>query len=175
MSRPPAPLDDAVAVALRAWLRAAIDDTTVEVVAGQVNRVPEPLGDNYVVFWPQSRVGTSTTVETWDTTDPDPAVLSFARGSTISYQIDLHGPLGADMAEMIATLWRSTWGVSTFDAAVGAPTFATDPRQAPFINGEKQYETRWTMVLHLHAKPVVSTPQEFADNVSVTINPPVGD
>lgn len=171
----PAITEDMICAALRTWLLLVVP-SGVEVVQGQANRVPEPLGDNYIVFWPLSRLRTATNVDTWDVSgDAAPEAIAHAHGTDVGFQIDLHGPGGADMAQTVATLWRDEYGTRTFNAAIGAPLYATDGRQAPFINGEKQYETRWAMTLHLHTAPIVSTPQEFADSVTVTINPPVGD
>lgn len=48
------PTDDEVATVLRAFLLSILP-TGVEVIQGQLNRVAEPVSDDFVVFWPIRR------------------------------------------------------------------------------------------------------------------------
>jgi hypothetical protein len=43
--------------------------------------------------------------------------------------------------------------------------YAGDPRQVPFINGEAQWEERWTLDVALQANQTVQVSQQFADEV----------
>lgn len=56
-----APTQSKISEALRAFVVAVVG-ADVPVVLGQVNRVPEPMQGNYVVFWPLSRPRLSTNV-----------------------------------------------------------------------------------------------------------------
>lgn len=84
-------------------------------------------------------------------------------------QLDVHGPNSMNNTKLIDTLFRSDFGVSFF-ASQGfpvVPLYCGDPRQAPWENAEQQIEFRWTMDLHLQVDMVVSSPQQFADQVVV--------
>lgn len=162
--------EDAILTALRAFLLAVLP-AGVEVIQGQVNRVPEPTSPDFVMMIPTNRTRLSANVDTWDTVMP-PVQMAAAHPTQLSVQLDIHGPNGSDNAQIITTLWRDSYACDAIDPAVFQPLFATDGRQAPFINGENQYENRWTLELALQANPIVSTPAPFADSVRVTIEGP---
>ena len=91
----------------------------------------------------------------------------------VTVQLDIHGPNGADFTQTISTLFRDDVGV-TLLAASGldiAPLYADDARQIPFVNAEQAYEWRWTIDAVLQANQVVTLPQDFADQVNVTLLP----
>lgn len=89
----------------------------------------------------------------------------------LTIQLDVHGPASADNSRVIETLFRSEYAVdlfATFEADV-APLYCDTPRQVPFLNAEQQYEFRWSMDAHLQVNPVVTTPQQFADEIIVKV------
>lgn len=94
--------------------------------------------------------------------------------SLVTVQIDFHAPdtTAGDFAQTVSTALRDEYGVSFF-AALSAPLsgvvpiHADDPRQAPFINAEAQYEWRWTVDCQLEVQQVVSVPQTYADAIAV--------
>jgi hypothetical protein len=145
----------------------------VEVVQGQVNRVAQPAGADFVVYTPILRTRLSTNVDTYDDeplADP-PVGLRLSRSPIqLTVQIDVHGPASGDNAQMISTVMRDEWATIAFGALTPdvQPLYADDPRQTPFTNGEDQIEFRWTIDCVLQANPIVSTPQDFADEVVVT-------
>ena len=49
------------------------------------------------------------------------------------------------------------------------PLYCDDGHQMPLINGEFQYEARWTIHARLQINPAISTPQEFADSLTPTL------
>lgn len=168
--QPSVTLDD-VFTALRGWLLQVLSEfASVEVVQGQVNRVPPPKAQNFVVMWPLRNMRLSTAVETWDDTPAE--IMDIARSTRLDIQLDVHGDDSADMAQVIATLWRSSFGVDTIPDRVFAPLFDVNPRQIPFINGEDQYENRWVIELSLQITPQVSTPMQYADKLHVNVMPP---
>ena len=82
----------------------------------------------------------------------------------VTVQLDVHGPSSADNAQVITTLFRDQYATQMFyqSGFDMAPLYTSDPRQSPFINGEQQYEDRWTIDLVLQANPVLSVPLQFA-------------
>jgi hypothetical protein len=84
-------------------------------------------------------------------------------------QIDCHGPNSLNNINTIDTLFRSEYGVDFF-AATGfwiAPLHVDTAGQMPFENAEKEMEWRWVMEAHLEIVPIVTTPQQFAQEVQI--------
>jgi len=92
----------------------------------------------------------------------------------IVVQLDFHSAnVGddADMAQIVSTAFRDGYAVtqfSTFNSAV-TPLYTGDPHQAPFLNAEQQYETRWSLDVHMQANQTISVPQQFADAATVNV------
>lgn len=86
-------------------------------------------------------------------------------------QLDIHGDLGADNAHIISTLFRDDYGVQLFKSSGFdvTPLYATEAKQLPFLNGEQQIESRWTMDIVVQCNPVVTVPQQFADQLAINI------
>lgn len=170
---PPAPTEDQMMTALRGFL-VDIVPAGVEVFQGQANRVPEPAGENFVMFTPRRRAPLATPVTVWDYDDDAAEELEHSKSTEVTVQLDMHGPLGADIAQTIATLWRNDWACQKLAGSGIQPLFANDGKQLPFINGENQYENRWMVEIVFQASPIVSTPQEFAATLAAEIEPPLG-
>lgn len=93
----------------------------------------------------------------------------------MTIQLDIHGPLAGDNAQIVSTLLRDTYGVDQF-ATSGfdvVPLYATDPKQLPFLNGEEQVETRYVVDAVLQCNPVVTIPQQYGNAASVLVQPPL--
>lgn len=91
----------------------------------------------------------------------------------LGVQLDFHGPNATNNVFAVDALFFSEYATNAF-AGSGFdvhPLYAEPPRQSPFINAEQQYEYRWTMDVQLQVNPVVTTPQQFADEVVVVVNP----
>jgi len=181
-----------VFTALRAFMLAILP-SGVSVIRGQVNRVAEPSGPDYVVLTPGTRTRLATNVDALTVTRTGLVFvgtggpITFVGSSPISFfsatgaktsqastqfavQVDVHGPNASDNAQIITTLFRDEYACDAL-AASGfeiQPLYASDPQQLAFINGEAQYEDRWGVDLQLQVNPVVSTPQEFADRLQIT-------
>lgn len=95
------------------------------------------------------------------------------QNSMATVQLDIHGPNGADNAQVISTLLRDEFGVEQFaiaDPTGGiSPLFADDPKQIPFINDSQQYEDRWVVECRLQVNQTVSVPQQYADGIDVRL------
>ena len=139
-----APGNDAVLTAVRSLLLEILP-TGWEVFAGQGNRVPEPTGVNFVVMTPSSRVRLSTNADTWAPDDTDPVGIDVAHGIEVKFQLDIHGPGGADAGSLIAAIMRDQWGVDFLKTSGITPLYADDGNQIPFLNAENQWEDRWVM------------------------------
>jgi hypothetical protein len=88
-------------------------------------------------------------------------------------QVDVYGLQGGpagDYAQTLSTLLRSEVATEFFRAENPAvsPLHADDPRQLAFVDGESQYEERWTLDVHLQVNGVVGVPQQFATVATVT-------
>jgi hypothetical protein len=92
-------------------------------------------------------------------------------GAQLTVQLDIHGPNGMSNARVIDTLFRSDYGYTVLQELSSqiAPLYCGDPRQLAFRNSEQQYEDRWVMEVEFEVTPLVSTTQQFADEVEVDI------
>lgn len=86
-------------------------------------------------------------------------------------QCDLHGPLSADNAQILYTVWRDAYASTlAFEQAASiAPLYADEPRQTVFDNGEQQMEQRWSVDLHMQVNPTINLTQQFADQLVINI------
>lgn len=155
--------------ALRSVLLSLIGSGT-EVIEGEINRVPEPVGPDFVVMIPITRERLSTNVDTYADI-PDAGVKLIAMPAAVTVQIDIHGPNSADNAAIIAAVFRDEsacdgLSLSGFDLA---PLYTSEPRQTPFINAEQQVEFRWAIDLTLQVNAVVTLAQDFAAEVVVSL------
>lgn len=159
----PVPDDTALMTVLRAVLL-WITGSTVEVIRGQLNRVAEPMGPDYLVFWPLGLDPIETPTETY--ADPYPAAggaTYVEMGAERRFQIDCHGPNSAATATRIATLARSLV-LSEYVATLSADVvllYADAARQTPFETAETQMVQRWSIDLVLQVNAVVTLSQDF--------------
>jgi hypothetical protein len=140
----------------------------IEVFRAQVNRVPMPIGPDFIEMTPILRERLATNVVTYiDTATPSQHVQNTQQSTQVTVQLDIYGPSSADNAQIITTLFRDTVTCDAF-AATGLavqPLYTGEPHEAPFVNGEMQYEYRWVVDVVLQANPIVTTAQDFADHL----------
>ena len=91
---------------------------------------------------------------------------SIMQPTKLTLQMDAHGPLSADNAQLLTTLLRDQYAVDAL-APTCAPLYASDPSQLPFINGEDQVEERWSVDAVLQANIVVVVPVQFAGALTI--------
>ena len=98
-------------------------------------------------------------------------LLGIMQRVRVTYQIDVHGPNSTDNIQVITTLFRDDYACQIFSNTGYAvvPLYADDPKQIPFINGEQQYEDRWTVDAVMEALINLDVPQQFADQIEVTV------
>lgn len=155
--------------ALRAVLLSLIGSGT-EVIEGEINRIAEPVGPDFVVMIPITRERLSTNVDTYADI-PSAGVKRIAMPTAVTVQIDVHGPNSADNSAIIAAVFRDETAadglaLSGFDIA---PLYTSEPRQTPFINAEQQVEFRWAIDLTLQVNPIITIAQDFADHLAVVL------
>lgn len=85
-------------------------------------------------------------------------------------QLDFHGPSSAEFAQTFVSLFRDDYGYSAIVAlnSAVAPLYSGEPKQVPFTNGEDQVEYRWSVDAALQCNPVLTVPQQFADQAKVS-------
>lgn len=101
-------------------------------------------------------------------------IQTLLQPTKVTMQLDVHGPNSADNAQVITTLFRDAYAIEQFKTSGFdvSPLYASDPKQVPFINGEQQYEERWTIDAIMQANPVMQVPQQFASSAVVNISIP---
>lgn len=174
MSLSPSITEDDVFIALRAYLLGIVDPAVTEVFQAQNNRVPEPKGQSYIVMTPANRIRLATNTDGWDRTNVAPVEYVLQADTQFDMQLDIHGPKGSDIAQVIAATFADDYGRAVFDGTGVAPLYVNDGHQLPFVNGEQQYENRWVMTASMQISPTVSTPMQFAATLTPTVKPVFG-
>lgn len=151
--------------ALRAFL---LDVIGGEVIQSQDNRVPMPSG-NFCTMTPLSTMDLSTPRSGYADPGTTPGNASYARSVKWPCQLDFYGTTAADHAAIAAGIIRTPYAC-TFFAGQGIdmqPLYAGEPRQNTLINGQQQFEPRWTLDFIAQYNPVVTTPQDFASSLDI--------
>lgn len=156
-----------VYTAVKAFIEAQLGLDNAHVVQGFGNRVAMPVGP-FVLMSNATKKRLGTNSQTWDETDPDPSTYDYTQPQVLTMQLDCYGPASGEWSDILSTLLRSDVGCVGL-APVCQPLYADDPVRIPLTNAEAQYEDRWKVTLSLQYNPVVSTAQEFADTLAVTV------
>jgi hypothetical protein len=155
--------EDQILVALRNWLLNAVSG---EVVEGVVNRVSMPAG-SFIEMTPlvKSRLSTNVTSYPDINTETNQQFIDF------TIQLDIYGANAGDWSTIIATAFRSDQACIFLDAQLPgiAPLYSEDARQLPLINGEDQYESHWSIAIHLQFNPSVNDAQQSANVINVGV------
>lgn len=164
---PLAGTDDDVFIALKAFVHLVLPDLdNRQVVQGLQNNVPMPKGPNFVVIVPMGRVRQSINVHDYR---PDDGERDTTLQTRIDYNVNFYGPAAPDNAQVFKMLFRDLYGCDFFRPYGVQPQWADDARQMPLIDDAKQYQQRYLVQAHLQFNPTVSTTQQFADTLAVTI------
>lgn len=147
----PAPDATAVEQALRAFL-VSILPAGVEAVLGQVNRVPEPIGADYVVFWPLRRTRLRTNLNgfadglfTGSIAVTTLTVSAIAHGAVLIGN-PLNGTGVASNTLVSSQLTGAPGGVGTYKVSV-AQTLSS----RPLATGAQTYEQGTELVYQVDA------------------------
>jgi len=129
-----------------------------DIVRAQVNRVTLPAAPCAVL----------TEIMQVDLSVPSTEYQPLADTATVlgptrfDIQIDFYGNQAGEFCKTATALFRTQLGYSQFPSDI-KPLYMSDGIQAPLTTGEKQYESRWTLTASLQYNPVVTVPQQFAD------------
>lgn len=163
-------IQDDLTTALRGFLLSIVDTQTVEL--GQQNRTSMPIADNFVIMTPLGQVGLSTNRVKYDDNGMyGQGKQQTQRSTQWPCQIDCYGERASEFASIIGTLIRSDYACEWFsgNGPVLSPLYCSEPKQTAMVNGEQQYEDRWTLDFIGQYNPIVSTPLDFMDNITVGI------
>ena len=140
------------------------------VIQGIQNRVAmPPKNPGFVVMTNLFQQRLATSVDDYDTTNPDPASLSITQSMRVDMQIDCYGPSAGDWAAAMTTLFRDQYGCNALAPFNCQPLYAEEARMMPLIDEESQYEQRWTWTATLQYNPTVIAPEQFADVANIDL------
>lgn len=161
---------DTVIDALKAFVTPFV--AGADIVRAQVNMVPMPPAPCVVLTELIQSDLSIPYVDYQPPVDPIPAVgtATITGPTRIDVQIDFYGLPAGNFCKAVAAAFRSPWGFDNFPANV-KPLYTSDGMQAPLITGEQQYESRWTLTASMQYNPIVTVPQEFAEEAIP--NPPI--
>jgi len=155
---------------LRTYLLALINGARA--IKGQQNRVAMPNGA-FVLMTSMGTKELATPEVQYTPGASNPGLQSIKRRMEWKVQLDVYGGKASDgvtvlsafdQAQILYTLVRTQYTFEVF-AATGVemqPLYADEPRNMTIVDGEAQYEDRWTFDLHVQFNPVVTMSQDFA-------------
>ena len=170
----PVPNESTVFAVLRSALLPYVP-AGIDMIRGQVNRVPEPSGPDFLVFWPTSRTNLETPIQSYHDgyydDPPTPGVTTVYQPAELMVQIDVHGPASGDNVAILSALSRSlvlaeSMTAITEDVAV---LYASEARQNPFENAESQTEWMWSIDFHLQVNATITLAQDYFDQAEAGI------
>lgn len=156
--------------ATKAWLIAVSGLGNAAVVKGQGNRVAMPNGAYVIMTGMGVKELSYIKKTTYIAGTSNPGTESDSRSMEWWVQIDCFGPTAFDLADTLKVLSCTEYTFNQF-AASGVdmqPLYASEPRNLTIVNGENQYEPRWSFDLHVQYNPVVTFQQNFATALQVT-------
>lgn len=139
-------------------------ETGETVARGQVNRVAMPPSP-CIIITELMQHDLQVPYSIWRGADNQIDVHIAAK---VGLQIDCYGPSAAERCQVIGSMWRTGWGFDAFPENT-RPLYCSDGNQSPLVTGEQQYESRWTLTAFLQYNPIISVPQQFADELAVTL------
>jgi hypothetical protein len=136
----------------------------VEIIRAQTNRVPAPVGE----FITLNEIG-QYEIETPEIiNDPDSGIMTIINLTKIVIQIDFYGNNGGDYARAFLSAFRSTYGYDNFPDGI-KPLYCDDIQQMGFILDNRQYNHRWTIRCYLAYNPIMTLPQQYADDFELNL------
>ena len=138
-----------------------------EVVEAQNNRVPMPKG-SFVAMTMLNLIPLETNSHT--VTAVTESILT---PSQMTMQIDCYGVQSGERAQSISSLFRDDYACQMFkDSGLDIqPFYASNPRQMPLVNGEGQYERRWTFNLEMQVNHSITLTAETAGMLAIGTPP----
>jgi hypothetical protein len=137
---------------------------TVAVVQGQANRVSMP-DSPFILMQGMVTGRLGTNIDTWDTVNQTQAT---EQKTKVKMQLDCYGPDSNAWATILSTLLRDQLGCAALKPTC-QPLFTDPPFQGALIDGEEQYEERWTVMAYVQYNPVTTFAQQSATAVQVSV------
>lgn len=163
--------EEQLLTALRTFLLTLVPVGT-EVIDGNDNRTPMPITP-FVMMTTLRFADLSVSRSTYNVPTDGTANGSENNATDVQWnvQIDCFGSGASSNANTIARLIKTPYAVQQFDASglAMAPLYATEVHNTTMINGEQQYEQRFTFEFVAQFNPVIQTPMQFANEVTVGI------
>lgn len=153
---------DAVITALIAFLNPFV--TPAQIIRGQQNRVAPPVGP-FVEVTELRQVDLSTPIIVGN---KELAQADVTGPKRIDIQIDFYGPTAGDQCTAVKGIYRSYLATAAFPDGI-TPLYCTDGTQAPLLDAEEQYESRWTLTASLQYNSTVSIPLQFANKLAINL------
>ena len=155
-----------VYTALRTLLLVVVPSGT-EVIRGLGNRVPEPAAP-FIAMTLITEHRIATNIVSYVDPGSGIGMKAIEYQVQLMMQIDCYGPQSAEWSAAISALFRDEFACTSL-APVCQPLHADDGQMMPLINGEEEYEERWMVGGILQWNPILTTPQEFADTLTVDL------
>lgn len=170
------PVLQSVYIPIAAFIVAVTGLDPLAVVQGLPNRASMPA-PGFISFQMINRRSMRTPVDIFDETTDPPTTAAIQQDVELTLQIDCYGPSGCDWANMLSATLRDEYGCTALEklAAAQSPPFELQPlhadeaRMIPLVNGEEQYEERWSLDARFQFNPVTTIPQQYADVVELTM------
>jgi hypothetical protein len=153
--------------AIVAFILSVTGLASTQVIRGVQNRASMPLPGFITVQFLQQRRLRTNIHQTGSANPPTTATLE--EDVELTFQIDCYGPQSNAWATMLSTLLRDEYGVNQLSPSGVTPLYADEARFIPFIDGESQWEERWSLDARFQLQPVTTIPQQYADVLDLTL------
>ena len=164
--------DDDILTAVRAFLLAYVVQPGGEVVGDVDNLVSMPKNP-YIVMNHLTKPRLSTNVQSYDYSTVGTytiATQTIVQATQYGLQLDcVDGTSGGDWAQTISTIWRDEIAEDFLNPYGVAPLYTDDPKHAPWVNGENQWESRWIVNVYMQVNPALLLPASSYGHATVGI------
>lgn len=154
-------------VKLAAFIESVVPAGVVAIQMPDNRASMPPPSPGFVGMTPRMQGRIATNFEDWER-EGDPDSVQLTQAVRVAVQCDFYGADSADWAVMFSTVMRSEYGCQQL-APIVAPLYNDDPRMAPLVNGEEEYEQRWIVTAYVQYNPMTSTPEQFATVLDATL------
>lgn len=164
--------DSAVFQVLGDFITSTLGGAVQSVVRGPVNRVASPSQYPYIVMSPVLKEEITRPQVTISDPATQPQTAATTMSTRYQIQVDAFGPTAGDLVQVLYAVMESGDAFDFFNAQATTgvyPLYAGAPQQAPFVDGEQQYEVRWTMDVSLQYNPTLTSSVQTASTVTANI------
>lgn len=155
---------------LVAYIAGVLGLDAEHVVVGLANRVSMPT-TGFVLIQAITTRRLRWNLHDFQTLAPTEADI--IEGIEVQVQIDCYGPqttettdntgVASDWAQILSATLNDEFGCTALAPSNLQPLYANEARMIPLVDGEEQYEERWSLDAHFQYNPVVTIPQQSAN------------